>query len=128
VTSLDSTFTLIYNANATAIIAYPFHPKRLKDKHPPLMTDLIHLEITGHHDCVSQIIAMIADLKEQGTNSRFLKAFSGGILELKSRARGGDKGGARVYLFRISQNASKAMLPTPHCWRTPPKSLLDTKP
>jgi hypothetical protein len=88
----------------TANIAYPFHPKRLKDQHPPLIADLIHLETTGHHDCVSQIIAMIADLKEQGTNSRFLKAFSGGILELKSRARGGDKGGARVYLFRTSQN------------------------
>ncbi len=82
------------------ILAYPFHPQRLQDKHSPLMTDLIHLEKTEHHDCVTQIILMIADLKENGSESRFLKSFMGGILELKSRSRGGDKGGARVYLFR----------------------------
>jgi hypothetical protein len=84
----------------SAVIAYPFHPNRLQDKHPPFMVDLIALELSGHHDCVTQIINMIADLKNNGKDSRFLKTFTGGILELKSRARGGDKGGARAYLFR----------------------------
>ena len=43
---------------------------------------------------------MVAALKEQGNESGFLKKLKGTpISELKSHSRGGQKGGARVYLF-----------------------------
>lgn len=82
------------------MIAYPYFPDRLEDQYPPLVEDVIDLKHTGHHECVAQIIRMIGDLKENGLDSRFFKAFGGPVAELKSRSRGGDKGGARVYLFR----------------------------
>ena len=86
-----------------AVIAYPFYPNTLNAKHPLLIEDLIELETTGHHQCVTQIIKMIADLHENGTESRYLKKMRGAFLELKTASRGGDKGGARVYLFKAAQ-------------------------
>jgi hypothetical protein len=46
---------------------------------------------------------MIADLKTNGTESRYLKKMRGAFLELKTASRGGDKGGARVYLFKAAK-------------------------
>ena len=86
-----------------AVVAYPFYPNKLKAQNPPLIEDLIELEATGHQQCVSQIINMIADLKTNGTDSRYLKKMRGAFLELKTASRGGDKGGARVYLFKAAQ-------------------------
>lgn len=87
-----------------AVIAYPYFPDRLENQHPPLIEDVIDLKYAGHHDCVAQMIRMIADLGINGIDSRYYKAFGGPIAELKSRSRGGDKGGARVYLFRGSND------------------------
>ncbi len=85
-----------------AIIQYPFHPQHLNAKHPPLIEHLIELEFTEHQQCVTQIINMIADLKTNGSDSRYLKKMKGPFLELKTASRGGDKGGARVYLFQTA--------------------------
>jgi hypothetical protein len=87
-----------------AIIAYPYYPDKLEDAYPPLVTDLIHLKHSGHHDCIGQMIRMVADLKKFGTDSRFYKGLGGPLVELKTRSRGGDKGGARIYLFRGIEN------------------------
>lgn len=86
-----------------AVIAYPFYPDKLNATNPPLIEDLIELEATGHQQCVSQIINMIADLKTNGTDSRYLKKMRGAFLELKTASRGDDKGGARVYLFKAAK-------------------------
>jgi hypothetical protein len=88
-----------------AIIQYPFHPQHLTAKHPPLIEHLIELEFSEHHQCVTQIINMIADLKLNGLNSRYLKKMKGPFLELKTASRGGDKGGARVYMFQTAIDA-----------------------
>lgn len=85
-----------------AVIRYPYHPTNLQAENPPLITDLIELTSTGHHQCVIQIINMIADLHQNGTDSRYLKKMRGPFLELKTASRGGDKGGARVYLFQAA--------------------------
>ena len=44
---------------------------------------------------------MLKDLLINGTESRYLNGITGyPILELKTRSRGGEAGGARVYLYR----------------------------
>ena len=83
-----------------AVIAYPYFPDRLEDLHPPLVKDLVDLKHSGHHDCIAQMVRMVADLKNHGTDSRFFKGLGGPLVELKSRSRGGDKGGSRIYLFQ----------------------------
>jgi hypothetical protein len=83
-----------------AVIAYPYFPDRLDDLHSPLVKDLVNLKHSGHHDCIAQMVRMVADLKNHGTDSRYFKGMGGPLAELKSRSRGGDKGGARIYLFR----------------------------
>lgn len=81
-------------------IVYPFDPDDLTAEQPPLIEDLIALLDQGHQAALSTIVKMIADLKQQGRKSRYLKKLEGYPLwELKSRSRGGEKGGARVYLF-----------------------------
>lgn len=87
-----------------ANIAYPYFSNKLEDVYPPLVADLIQLKHSGHHDCIGQMIRMVADLKNFGTDSRFYKGLGGPLVELKSRSRGGDKGGARIYLFRGIEN------------------------
>jgi hypothetical protein len=81
-------------------IVYPFDPDDLAAEHPPFVEDLIELLAQGHQETLDTIIKMAADLKQHGRNSRYLKKLeSYPLWELKSRSRGGEKGGARVYLF-----------------------------
>ena len=87
-----------------AIIAYPYFPNKLEDAYPPLVKDLIDLKRSGHHHCIGQMVRMVADLKNFGIDSRFCKGLGGPLLELKTRSRGGDKGGARIYSFRGVQD------------------------
>ena len=47
----------------------------------------------------SAAIEMLSDLKLHGLQSRFAKKMHGPLWELKTRARGGTKGGVRVYLI-----------------------------
>ena len=46
------------------------------------------------------MIEMLTDLHQMGRDSRFLKKMKNNLVwALKTRSRGGQKGGARVYLF-----------------------------
>jgi hypothetical protein len=82
------------------MLRYPYEPNHLEG-YPPLIEDLFELRDNGQIDALQAIAAMVKDLRQHGTQSRFLKTMKGlPILELKTRARGGEKGGARVYLYR----------------------------
>ncbi len=51
------------------------------------------------------MLEMLADLHKNGSESRFAGKLTGSPLwELKPRARGGEKGGSRVYFFRMGDN------------------------
>lgn len=53
----------------------------------------------GQHAAVEQIGWMLQDLRKSGPSCRFLRMLKGTSLwELKPSTRGGQKGGARVYL------------------------------
>jgi hypothetical protein len=83
-----------------ARIAYPYDPDDLDTINPLFVQDLIFLKQHGYVQTITEISKMVAALKEQGSDSGFLKKLTGTpILELKSHSRGGQKGGARVYLF-----------------------------
>ena len=83
-----------------ARIAYPYDPDDLQAKNPPFVQDLLELKRNGYSKTIGEISKMVAALKEQGNESGFLKKLKGTpISELKSHSRGGQKGGARVYLF-----------------------------
>lgn len=76
------------------------HPNALEARHPILIDELLALRKRGKRRAVSTIIEMVRDLKAYGRDSRYLVAMKGlPICELKSRSRGGERGGARVYLF-----------------------------
>ncbi len=75
-------------------------PNRLEAKHSRLVEDLLELAKSGNQEAVDTLIMMLGDFHQNGFNSRFVKKLKGlPIWELKSRSRGGHKGGARVYFF-----------------------------
>lgn len=75
-------------------------PHRLDAKHPILIEELLALVEAGKTDGVAMLIEMLSDLHTKGRNSRYLeKLKKSPIWELKSTTRGGERGGARVYLF-----------------------------
>jgi hypothetical protein len=75
-------------------------PERLVATHPLIIEDLLGLAEAGKQEAVDMMITMLSDLHQQGRGSRYLRAMTGTpIWELKSRSRGGLKGGSRVYLF-----------------------------
>lgn len=81
-------------------IVYPFDPDDLEADQPPFVEDLVELLSQGHRAALDAIVKMVTDLKANGRESRYLKKLEGYPLwELKTRSRGGEKGGARVYLF-----------------------------
>jgi hypothetical protein len=81
------------------------HPHRLKVKHPILIEELLELEQRGKQKAVAAMLAMLEDLHESGRGSRFLSKLTGTPLwELKPASRGGEKGGARVYLFVLEDD------------------------
>lgn len=51
---------------------------------------------------MDKAIEMIEDLQNNGPECRFIKPLNGAIMELKART--GD-GGARVYFFRVAEDA-----------------------
>ena len=80
----------------------PRHPHRLQSLHPRLVEDLLELAHGGHQDALDAIIGMLEDLVQQVLKSRYALTLKGTpIWELKTRARGGSKGGARVYWFPL---------------------------
>jgi hypothetical protein len=88
----------------------PRHPNRPDTLHPRIVEDLLEISHTGHHEALDAIILMLEDLTQQGLESRFAKTLKGTpIWELKTRSRGGLKGGSRVYWFplEVSMEDSK---------------------
>ena len=75
-------------------------PSRPNAKHSAVVEDLIEMADKGHHAAVRAVIEMLEDLIEYGNESCFLAKLKGiPLYELKTAARGGEKGGTRVYLF-----------------------------
>ncbi len=80
----------------------PRYPNRLDALHPRIVEDLLEIAHTGHHEALNALILMLEDLTQQGLDSRFAKTLKRTpIWELKTRSRGGLKGGSRVYWFPL---------------------------
>jgi hypothetical protein len=76
------------------------HPQRLEAEQPIIIEDLLQLVADGQQESVNAMIEMLADLHQSDFASRFVKKMTGlPLWELKTRARGGQKGGARIYFF-----------------------------
>lgn len=73
----------------------PYALNRPEARHPCIIEDL--LEVTDAH-ALTAMIEMLTDLHQHGQESRYAKKLEGlPLWELKTRSRGGPKGGARVY-------------------------------
>lgn len=78
----------------------PRHPDHLEATHPLIVEDLLEIAEAGHQQALDSIVGMLEDLGKSGLGSRYIKPLKGTpIWELKTRSRGGIKGGARVYWF-----------------------------
>lgn len=65
-----------------------------------VVRDLLAMRAAGQRAAVTAIIRMVRDLKASGRDSRYALPLKGlPLWELKTRSRGGEKGGARVYFF-----------------------------
>jgi hypothetical protein len=80
--------------------AYHLHAVSRHTKNTHLIEDLLEMVRDGKQGCVDGVVKMIADLHENGSDCRYLKALGGGLLELKTRT---PTGGSRVYLFQGSE-------------------------
>jgi hypothetical protein len=84
-------------------------PNRLNAKHPKLIEDLLNIAQNGHIQALKAMVEMLEDFHQFGQDSRYAQKFTGyPIWELKTTARGGTKGGARIYFFFI--DTSEAVL------------------
>ena len=80
----------------------PRHPDLFEATHPRIVEDLIAIAEAGHQEALRAIVLMLEDLSEHGLKSRYAKVLKGTpIWELKTRSRGGIKGGSRVYWFPL---------------------------
>ncbi len=76
------------------------HPNHLDSIHPRIIEDLLTMIETDQQNAVNAIIEMLTDLHQHGLETRYAKKLQGiRIWELKTRSRGGIKGGARVYFY-----------------------------
>jgi hypothetical protein len=65
-----------------------------------IIDDLLSWAKSGRQEAVDQAIIMLSDLCKNGHTSTYLKKLHNSpISELKTHARGGTKGGVRVYLY-----------------------------
>jgi hypothetical protein len=68
--------------------------------HPIIIENLLEFVEDGQQEAVTMLIEMLRDLHQEGLASRFVKKLSGiRVWELKTKSRGGQKGGARVYFY-----------------------------
>ena len=66
---------------------------------------MLAMRQAGQREAVTAIIRMVKDLKQSGRESRYALPLKGlPLWELKTRSRGGEKGGARVYFFWTSDS------------------------
>ena len=81
------------------------HPDHLIAQHPRVIEDLLEMIQNNQQASVDSIILMLEDFYQNGRASRYLEKLKNlPFFELKTRARGGQKGGARVYLFLTSDD------------------------
>ncbi len=81
-------------------LIYARHPQHLEARFSLIVEQLRDLKRDGKNLAVTQIIRMSRDILENGEKSQYLKKLKGlPITELKTKTRGGVKGGARAYGF-----------------------------
>ena len=82
-------------------------PHRQRHERSAIIEDLLELAQQGQHEAIATIIAMLMDLHQNPLRQcQYAKKLRGlPIWELKSHARGGAKGGARVYFFVLNDEA-----------------------
>lgn len=74
---------------------------------PAVIEDLLALAEAGQQQAVDAAILMLADFYRHGTESRYVKKLQGlPVWELKTQARGGAKGGMRVYFYFRTDGAA----------------------
>lgn len=79
------------------------HPAKLQAERPILVEEFLELTHQGKRDALRTMIDMLKALRDEGRDCRFLKKLKyGPMWELKPATRGGEKGGARVYLFLLA--------------------------
>jgi hypothetical protein len=84
---------------------YARHPNRLDAENPRIIEDLLELA-QQDQGAVNSIIQMLEDLLASGTQSRYCKKLKNlPFWELKTRSRGGVKGGARLYFAVVDGDA-----------------------
>jgi hypothetical protein len=73
-----------------------------------LLDDLLALAEAGQQQAVDAAVLMLADFFVNGQDSRFARKLQGlPIWELKTQARGGAKGGMRVYFYFLSDGSAR---------------------
>jgi hypothetical protein len=88
----------------------PRHPERLHAQHSLIIEDLLEIASAGQRDALNFFI-MLEDLTVHGLKCRYAKTLQGTpIWELKTRSRGGQKGGARVYWFPLQLSICESKL------------------
>lgn len=82
-------------------------PHRQRQKRSAIIEDLLEMAQQGQHEAIRTIIAMLTDLHQNPLREcQYAKKLRGlPVWELKSHARGGAKGGARVYFFVMNDQA-----------------------
>jgi hypothetical protein len=79
----------------------------LEAPHTILVDEFIELNLAGKEDAVSVMIRMLDDLRQHGRECRYIKNLTGTpLMELKPSARGGVRGGARVYFWITPDDAA----------------------
>lgn len=73
-------------------------PGRRDARHPRVIENLLAIADFYQPEVVEAFIGMLSDLHRHGRGSRYVRKLRGlPPCELKTRARGGAKGGARIY-------------------------------
>lgn len=82
-------------------------PHRKLHPHSAIIEDLLEIAQRGQIDALRTLILMLTDLHQHPLQEcQYAKKLRGlPIWELKSHARGGEKGGARVYFFVHNNHA-----------------------
>lgn len=75
-------------------------PHRLNAAHPRIIENLLEFAEGNQQEGINAIIEMLTDLHTNGNTTRYAEKLQRiRIWELKTRSRGGTKGGARVYFY-----------------------------
>ncbi len=108
-----------------SVLRYPYEPNDMNG-FPPFIDDLLDLRDAQRNQALLAIGSMVFDLRQNGTQCRYLETMIGlPILELKTRTRGGEAGGARVYLYRADEQEFHLCAAESKRGNTPSQNLLE---